>query len=77
MTKLKNNEQLIQALFSGKKGKKYFGKHVAIAGGKALILPSDSLKASDLLDDLEVEYKETPELVFVPQPETYILIMTL
>ena len=70
-----NNEQLIQALFSGKKGKKYFGKHVAIAGGKALLLPADSHKAAELIDNLEVKHKEVPELVFVTQPETYILIV--
>jgi len=71
----KNNEQLIQALFSGKKGKKYFGKHVAVVGGRALLLPSKPEQASTLLDKMEVKYKETPELVFVPQPETYILIL--
>ena len=70
-----NNDQLIQALFSGKKGKKYFGKHVAVVGGNVLLLPSDSHKAAELIDNLEVKHKEIPELVFVPQPETYILIV--
>lgn len=74
MTKTSKNEQLIQTMFSGKKGKKYFGKHVAVVAGKVLLLPSDSHQAAELLDNLEVKYKETPELVFVPQPETYILI---
>lgn len=67
---IKNNEQLIQALFSGQKGKKYFGKHVAVVGGRILLLPSEPTKASLLIDKLEAKYKETPELVFVPQPET-------
>ncbi|MFH1890986.1 MAG: hypothetical protein ABIJ91_05510 [Candidatus Kuenenbacteria bacterium] len=74
MTKTSKNEQLIQTLFSGKKGKKYFGKHVAVVADKVLLLPNDSHKATELLDNLEVKYKEIPELVFVPKPETYILI---
>ncbi len=72
MIKISKNEQLIQTLFSGKKGKKYFGKHVAVVAGKALLLPSDPNKATELLDNLENKYHETPELVFVPQPETYL-----
>lgn len=75
MPKTLNNEQLIQALFSGKKGKKYFGKHVAIINGKILLLPVNPQKASDLIDRLENKYQETPELVFVPRPETYILFL--
>ena len=75
MPKTLNNEQLIQALFSGRKGKKYFGKHVAIVQGKVLLLPVNPQEASTLLDRLETEYQEIPELIFVPKPETYILFL--
>lgn len=68
------NEELLQTLFSGKMGKKYFGKHVVIIGGKATILPSDREQASALIETLGKKYpKEIPQLVFVPRPETYIL----
>ena len=73
MPKTLNQEQLIQALFSGKKGKKYFGKHVAIINGHVMLLPVNPQEASTLLDRLETKYQEIPEIVFVPRPETYIL----
>ena len=68
------NEKLVQTLFSGKMGEKYFGKHVVIMGGKIVILPSDRKQASALIETLAKKYhKEIPQLVFVPRPETYIL----
>lgn len=69
------NEKLLQTLFSGKEGKKYFGKHVVIIGGKATILPSNREKATKLIEKLEDKYPgEIPQLAFIPRPETYILI---
>lgn len=68
------NKKLIQTLFSGKKGKKYFGKHVVIIGNKATILPSDRKKATKLIEKLEAQCpSEIPQLIFIPRPETYTL----
>ncbi len=69
-----NNEKLLQTLFSGGKGKRYFGKHVVVIGGKATILPSNDQQATQLIEKLEGRYPgQTPQLVFIPRPETYIL----
>jgi len=71
---LTNNEKLLQTLFSGKKGKKFFGKHVVVIGGKATILPSNDQQAARLIEKLEEQYPgQTPQLVFIPRPEIYIL----
>ena len=69
-----NNDRLLRTLFSGQKGKRYFGKHVVIIGGKATILPSDRKRATELIEKLEERHRgEVPQLLFVPRPETYIL----
>ena len=38
-----------------------------------MLLPVNPQEASALLDRLETQHQEIPEIVFAPRPETYIL----
>lgn len=70
-----SKRSLINALLSGKMGKRYEGKHVVVIGGKAHILPFEGEKSAEIIERLEKKYpRQTPHLVFVPREETYILI---
>ena len=73
--RIPSKPNLINALLSGKMGKKYEGKHVVVIGGKAHILPFEGKESAEIIGSLEKKHpKETPHLVFVPREETYILI---
>lgn len=65
-------EKIINALLSGKMGRKYQRKYVAVVGGEVLIVPKKDQKK--FLTDLRRKFpKQTPHFVFVPGPEAYIL----
>lgn len=68
------NETVVDKLLSGTAGEKYQGKQVVIIGGKIHILPEDDRESAELVNRLEQKHPDqTPHLVFVPRPETYIL----
>lgn len=69
-----SNETVVDKLLSGTAGEKYQGKQVVVIGGKIHILPEDDRESAEMVDQLEHKYPgQTPHLVFVPRPETYIL----
>lgn len=71
-----SNETILKTLFSGKMGKKYLGKHVVIVNGRAFILPPENKRAKVFMEKLKKQNpKQIPQIVFVPRPETYILLL--
>ena len=74
----KKNKQLVDTLLSGAADEQFQGKQVVVIGGKTFILPENDTESARLVETLEKQYPgETPHLVFVPRPETYILIFTV
>lgn len=74
----KKNNRLVDALLSGVAEEKFQGKQVVVIGGQAHILPEDDTQSARLVEKLEKKYPgEIPHLVFVPRPETYILIQRI
>lgn len=69
------NQKLIEKLLSAAVEEKYYGKQVVVIGGEARILPEDDRESVKLVEKLEEKYpNQIPHLVFVPRPETYILV---
>jgi hypothetical protein len=66
--------KLVEKLLSGAAEEKYQGKQVVLMDNHIYILPDDDHQAATLIEDLEKQYpNQTPHLVTVPRPETYIL----
>lgn len=69
-------QKLVEELLSGEVEEKYQGKQVVLIGGQIHILPEDDQESVKLMKELEEKYpNEIPHLIFVPRPETYILII--
>lgn len=69
-----NDSKLVERLLSGRVEEKYQGKQVVVMKGKVYILPEDDRQAVSLVERLEEKYPDqTPHLIFVARPETYVL----
>lgn len=66
--------KLVEKLLSGGVKEKYQGKQVVLMDDHVYILPDDDHQAAALIEGLEKQYpNQTPHLITVPRPETYIL----
>ena len=66
--------ELLDNLLSGAVEEKYHGKQVVVMGDQVQLLPEDDQQAVALVEALEEQYPDqTPHIVTVPRPETYVL----
>lgn len=73
----KTTEQVLTLLLAGRHpaAKKYAGKHVLVVKENVVLLKKGKGALRDI-KRLEKKYKETPTIVFVPNPNvSYILII--